>query len=132
MNDITIVIKTKIRGSENQLSKIMEKRVLLTQSEHLQRGFYSNQEILKVYPFRWADGEDRIELPSGSCYHQSLKTVSQDCRIARAFTNDNFYGFSDSDIVRYGVRWIELAAANPILHCLVSYYVEGDRGHLLN
>ena len=30
------------------------------------------------------------------------------------------------------MRWIELAAASPILNCLITYYVEGDRGHLLD
>ena len=54
------------------------------------------------------------------------------CKIPRALANDNFYGFPDDTIVKYGVRWIELAAASPILNCLVCYYVEGDRGHLLD
>ena len=30
------------------------------------------------------------------------------------------------------MRWIEFAAASPILNCIVCYYVEGDRGHLLD
>ena len=38
----------------------------------------------------------------------------------------------DKEILRYGVRWIELAAASPILNCIVTYYVEGDRGHLMD
>ena len=38
----------------------------------------------------------------------------------------------DREILRLGVRWIELAAASPILNCIVTYYVEGDRGHLMD
>ena len=46
--------------------------------------------------------------------------------------NDNFLGYTTDIIARYGVRWIELAAASPVLNCIVCYYVEGDRGHLLD
>ena len=35
-------------------------------------------------------------------------------------------------ILKHNVRWIELAAASPILNCIICYYVEGDRGHLLD
>ena len=67
------------------------------------------------------------------CLHTSVTTVSEDlCKIPRALANDNFYGFVDPIILKYGVRWIELAAASPILNCIVCYYVEGDRGHLLD
>ena len=52
--------------------------------------------------------------------------------MARSLANDNFYGFADSDLTKYRVRWIELAAASPVLTCLITYYIEGDRGHLLN
>ena len=30
------------------------------------------------------------------------------------------------------MRWIELAAASPVLTCRMTYYVEGDREHLLD
>ena len=66
------------------------------------------------------------------CLQISLKTTEDDHKIPRALANDNFYGFVDPTIVEYGVRWIELAAASPILNCIVCYYVEGDRGHLLD
>ena len=33
---------------------------------------------------------------------------------------------------KYRVRWIEAAAACPVFTALITYYVEGDRGHLLN
>ena len=54
------------------------------------------------------------------------------CRIAPCLTNDNFYGYADDIILKYRVRWIECAAASPVLTCLISYYVEGDRGHLID
>jgi len=38
----------------------------------------------------------------------------------------------DAELMQLRVRWIELAAASPILTCLISFYVEGDRGHLID
>ena len=67
-----------------------------------------------------------------TCLHISSKPAEEHCKIPRALANDNFYGYVDDTIVKYGVRWIELAAASPILNCIVCYYVEGDRGHLLD
>ena len=66
------------------------------------------------------------------CLDISRNPTEDHCKIPRALANDNFYGFPSDIIVRYGVRWIELAAASPILNCIVCYYVEGDRGHLLD
>ena len=76
--------------------------------------------------------DGRTKHPKTPCYDISLKTTEEHCKIPRALANDNFYGFADDTIVKYGVRWIELAAASPILNCIVCYYVEGDRGHLLD
>ena len=67
-----------------------------------------------------------------SCRLTSIRDDKDACKIPRALCNDNFYGFMDREILRYGVRWIELAAASPILNCIVTYYVEGDRGHLMD
>ena len=61
-----------------------------------------------------------------------MQQEEESCKIPRALANDNFYGFATDTIVKYGARWIELAAASPILNCIVCYYVEGDRGHLLD
>ena len=61
-----------------------------------------------------------------------MQQEEESCKIPRALANDNFYGFTTDTIVKYGARWIELAAASPILNCIVCYYVEGDRGHLLD
>ena len=61
-----------------------------------------------------------------------MAPTEAECKIPRALANDNFYGFPEDTIVRYGVRWIELAAASPILNCIICYYVEGDRGHCMD
>ena len=54
------------------------------------------------------------------------------CKVARCLANDNLYGPADEDIIKQRVRWIECAAASPVLSCLITYYVEGDRGHLMD
>ena len=49
-----------------------------------------------------------------------------------ALANDNMWGYICSIIVQYQVRWIEMAAVLPYWTCMIVYYVEGDRGHLMN
>ena len=49
-----------------------------------------------------------------------------------ALANDNMWGYIASIIMRYQVRWIEMAAVLPYWTCMIVYYVEGDRGHLMN
>ena len=66
------------------------------------------------------------------CYFDSSSGNDDGCKVARCLANDNFYGLIDEDLVKHRVRWIEVAAASPVLTCLISYYVEGDRGHLLD
>jgi hypothetical protein len=51
--------------------------------------------------------------------------------VPMALANDNFWGFPPDIIYRWKVRWLEAAAASPVFTCLITYYVEGDRGHLL-
>ena len=52
--------------------------------------------------------------------------------IPEAMANDNFSGYVTDVIYKYKVRWIEAAAACPVFTALITYYVEGDRGHLMN
>ena len=52
--------------------------------------------------------------------------------IPRGLCNDNFWGYTTSIIARYGVRWIEAAIVSPCWTSMMCYYVEGDRGHLMN
>ncbi len=46
--------------------------------------------------------------------------------------NDNFWGYATDLIVRYRVRWMEVAIVSPCWASMIAYYVEGDYGHLLN
>ena len=52
--------------------------------------------------------------------------------VPEALTNDNWWGYVTKVLYQYKVRWIEAAAACPIFTALICYYVEGDRGHLMN
>ena len=66
------------------------------------------------------------------CYSESRPSNDDVCKIARSLANDNFYGCTYADLVKHRVRWIEVAAASPVLTCLVAYYIEGDHCHLLD
>jgi hypothetical protein len=66
------------------------------------------------------------------CYISSSSSDVEVCKVPQCLANDNFYGFTDADLVKHRVRWIECAAASPVLTCLISYYIEGDRGHLMD
>ena len=52
-------------------------------------------------------------------------------KISTALANDNFIGYVGEIIYKYKVRWIECAAASHVFTSVITYYVEGDRGHLL-
>ena len=52
--------------------------------------------------------------------------------IQAALANDNFFGFALDIVYKYKVRYIECAAASPLFTALITYYVEGDKGHMLN
>ena len=65
------------------------------------------------------------------CMLDKSSTLRQ--RIPRqAIANDNFIGFVSSFWHEYQPRWIELAAATPVWTSLMAFYVEGDKGHLMN
>ena len=53
-------------------------------------------------------------------------------QIPGALANDNFFGFVLDIMYKYKVRYIECAAASPLFTALMMYYVEGDKGHMLN
>ncbi|CAK0874374.1 unnamed protein product [Prorocentrum cordatum] len=54
-------------------------------------------------------------------------------RIPRpAIANDNFVGFVSAWWEKHKPRWIEMAAATPVWTSLMAFYVEGDKGHLMN
>ncbi|CAK9031745.1 unnamed protein product [Durusdinium trenchii] len=51
--------------------------------------------------------------------------------IPQALANDNWYGYPLELLYTEKVRWIEAAAACPVWTSVVAYYLEADRGHLL-
>jgi hypothetical protein len=82
--------------------------------------------------------------------HQQMHVLCYECEIAlcrrclltsssrseyavpEALANDNYWGYVTSVIYKYKVRWIEAAAASPIFTALITFYAEGDRGHLMD
>ena len=69
------------------------------------------------------------ELPiCRSCLETSC--LRDEFGIPEALANDNYHGFVTAVLYKYKVRWIEAVAACPIFTALLTYYAEGDRGHL--
>ena len=68
-------------------------------------------ECIEQFPL---DGKHRRGVPS----------------IPMALGHDNYWGFSTDLIVRYRVRWIEMAAILPMWTHMIVYYVEGHEGHM--
>ena len=52
-------------------------------------------------------------------------------QVAQALTNDNWYGYPLEYLYQEKVRWIEAAAACPVWTSVVNFYIEEDRGHLM-
>ena len=52
--------------------------------------------------------------------------------IAQALTNDNWLGYPTELLYEHKVRWIEAAAACPVWTSMVSFYLEQDRGHVMD
>ena len=46
--------------------------------------------------------------------------------------NDNFWGYTTSLLTTLDVRWIEAAIVNSYWTTMLIYYIEGDRGHLMD
>ncbi len=46
--------------------------------------------------------------------------------------NDNWYDFTMDCIYRWKARWIEVVVASPIWTTMIVYYIEADKGHLMN
>ena len=49
-----------------------------------------------------------------------------------ALAQDNLGGYTTDIIVRYKVRWIEIASVLPMWTHMLVYYVEGHEGHMMN
>ena len=48
-----------------------------------------------------------------------------------AIANHNYIGYCYDTLVKYKVRWIEAAVVCPVWTTLMCYYIEEDRGHVM-
>ena len=72
----------------------------------------------------------QCELPLCRSCWKRMRQV-QFCGIPSALSNDNFYGYPAGLLYQHRVRWIETAAASPLWTSMVRFYLEADRGHVL-
>ena len=84
--------------------------------------------------FAQGDPTDRFcencELPlCRSCWKRMRQQTF--AGVPQALTNDNWYGYPLELLYSHKVRWAEAAAACPVWTSLVCFYVEADRGHIL-
>ena len=52
--------------------------------------------------------------------------------IPQCLIYNNLYSYLEKNLVKHHVRTIDCAAESPILTYLIIYYMEDDRGHLLD
>ena len=70
------------------------------------------------------------ELPvRRSCWCRMRQKLSTG--IPQALTNDNWYGYPVDLLYTHKVRWVEAAAACPVWTSMISFYLEADRGHVM-
>ena len=62
---------------------------------------------------------------------QCMRTLNCNRNVPMALSNDNMWGYIADLVTKYQVRWIEMAAVLPYWTCMIVYYVEADRGHLM-
>ena len=51
--------------------------------------------------------------------------------VPEALANDNWFGYPTELLYTHKVRWIEAAAASPVWTSVINYYLEADRGNLI-
>ena len=64
-----------------------------------------------------------------TCWSRSRQSTCP--QVPQALANDNWYGYPPNFLYQEKVRWIEAAAACPVWTSVVSFYIEEDRGHLM-
>ena len=62
-----------------------------------------------------------------SCLEQSQGTTG----IPAALGNDNWLGYPLQILYDWKVRWVEAALASPLWTAMIHFYLEEDRGHLM-
>ena len=112
-----------------------------------------NYEWRRKMERSWGEFMDVLCCPedcfaSPECQHEKMKLclkcsipVCEDCwsrlqhptrwRIPWALCNDNFKGYAHEFLVRNEVRWIEAVTACPHFSVIMTYYVEGQKGHMM-
>ena len=60
-----------------------------------------------------------------------MRTLDSKKDVPMALSNDNMWGYIADIVTKYQVRWIEMAAVLPYWTCMIVYYVESDKGHLM-
>ena len=64
-----------------------------------------------------------------SCVEHMCKQNA--CAVPEALANDNWFGYPTELLYTHSVRWIEAAAASPVWTSVINYYLEADRGNLI-
>ena len=73
---------------------------------------------------------EACELPlCRSCVEHMCKQNA--CAVPEALANDNWFGYPTELLYTHKVRWIEAAAASPVWTSVINYYLEADRGNLI-
>ena len=57
------------------------------------------------------------------------RLTTQNQKIPKALTNDNFIGYMNRYLVEHSVTWLEATIASPVFTGLVTYYIEGAQEH---
>ena len=90
-----------------------------------------------VKPCRWGKhGSDVLcgecEIPLCLECERHLHSQGALGLIPMALGNDNFWSYSPTVVYKHRVRWIEAAIVSPCVTNMLVYYVEGDKGHLMD
>jgi hypothetical protein len=84
---------------------------------------------------RHADHEICSKCKAPVCASCRTIMLSQDkgiaCQVPMALANDNFHGYASRLISQLKVRWIEAAVACPCWTAQIIYYLEGERGSMI-
>ena len=78
------------------------------------------------------------ECASGHCAGRAgvvcgtLRARMRHTACPQALANDNWHGYPLDFLYQEKVRWIEAAAAYPVWTSVVCFYIEEERGHLMD
>ena len=67
-----------------------------------------------------------------NCFRGMPRLRGVSTYLPMALGNDMFWGYPTDLLVKYRVRWIELASVLPLWTHMLVYYVEGHEGNMMN